>query len=128
MFEKECKKRHWSWSWENEDKTYYVVFSNACSILELMLCNWNLTKLVYQTLLSSDRRAWALKLSKYLKKQQHFPSKWKWHLKIFFLNLKLTVLHISFLWGNISERRRYLSEEEIYPYKGYISVRIIYPN
>ena len=30
------------------------VFSNARSILELMLCNQNLTKLVYQTLLSSD--------------------------------------------------------------------------
>ena len=44
-------------------KTYFVVFSKARSILELMLCNWNLTKLVYQTLLSSDCRAWALKLS-----------------------------------------------------------------
>jgi hypothetical protein len=38
-------------------KTYFVVFSKACSILELMLCNRNLTKLVYQTLLSSDCRA-----------------------------------------------------------------------
>ena len=56
-------------------KTYFVVFSKACSILELMLCNQNLTKLVYQTLLSSDCRAWALRSSENLKKQQNFPSK-----------------------------------------------------
>ena len=49
----------------------FVVFSNARSILELMLCNRNFTKLVYQTLLSSDCRAWALKLSKHLKKGQN---------------------------------------------------------
>ena len=34
-----------------------------------MLCNWNLTKLYILTLLSSDYRAWALKLSKHLKKR-----------------------------------------------------------
>ena len=34
---------------------YIVVSSNARSILKLMLCKRNLTKLVYQTLLSSDR-------------------------------------------------------------------------
>ena len=56
-------------------KTFFVVFSNARSILELMLCNQNLTKLVYPTLLSSDCKAWALKLSEHLKKQQNFPSK-----------------------------------------------------
>ena len=38
-------------------KTICVLFSNARSILELMLCNWNLTSLVYQTLLSFDSRA-----------------------------------------------------------------------
>ena len=48
-------------------KTYFVIFSNAPSIFELMRCNQNLLKLVYPTLLSSDCRAWALKLSKYLK-------------------------------------------------------------
>ena len=42
---------------KRKTKTYFVVFSNAFSILELMLCNTNLTKLVYQTLLSSDGRA-----------------------------------------------------------------------
>ena len=45
------------------------VFSNACSILELMLCNQNLTKLDILTLLSSNCRAWALKLSEHLKKR-----------------------------------------------------------
>ena len=62
-------------------KTYFVVFSNARSVLELMVCNQNLTKfniltkLVHQTWLSSDCRAWALKLSEQLKKQHNFPSK-----------------------------------------------------
>ena len=32
-------------------KTNFVLFSTACSILEPMLCNRNLTKLVYPTLL-----------------------------------------------------------------------------
>ena len=31
-------------------KTYFVLFSNARSILKLMLCNRNLTKLVHPTL------------------------------------------------------------------------------
>ena len=56
-------------------KTFFVLFLNACSILELMLCNQNLTKLVYQTLLSSNCWAWALKLSENLKKWQFFLSK-----------------------------------------------------
>ena len=51
-------------------KTYFVVFSNARSGLELMLCNQNLTELVYQTLLSSDCRALALKVSEHLKKKK----------------------------------------------------------
>ena len=49
----------------------FVVFSNVRSILKLMLCNRNLTKLDKLTLLSSDCRASALKLSKHLKKQQY---------------------------------------------------------
>ena len=32
-------------------KTFFVLFTNARSILEVMLCHWNLTKLVYQTFL-----------------------------------------------------------------------------
>ena len=51
-------------------KKYFVIFSIAGSILELILCNRNLTKLVCLSLLSSDCRAWALKLSEYLKKWQ----------------------------------------------------------
>ena len=47
-----------------------VAFSNALSIFELMLCNRNLTKFDILTLLSSDCRAWAQKLSKHLKRQQ----------------------------------------------------------
>ena len=35
----------------------FVIKSNARSILELMRCNWNLTKLDILTLLSSDCRA-----------------------------------------------------------------------
>ena len=51
-------------------KTYFIVFLNVRSILDLMLCNQNLTKLVYQTLLSSDCRLWALKLGEHLKKRK----------------------------------------------------------
>ena len=39
---------------KGRQKPFFVLFSNACSILEFMLCNRNLTKLVYQTLLSSN--------------------------------------------------------------------------
>ena len=38
---------------KRKTKTYFVLFSNARSILELMLCNRNLTNLVYPTSLSS---------------------------------------------------------------------------
>ena len=53
--------------------TYFVIFSNASFILEVMLFNRNLRKLIYQALLSSDCRALALKLSECLKKGTHFP-------------------------------------------------------
>ena len=56
-------------------KHFCFVFLNACSILELILFNRNLTKLVYQNLLGSDCRARAQKLSEHLKKQLNFPSK-----------------------------------------------------
>ena len=49
----------------------YVCFSNSSSILELMLCNLNLTKLDILTLQSSNCRAWALKLSEHLKKKKN---------------------------------------------------------
>ena len=65
---RKCKKNHGKDGvCKMKTKTY---FSKAHSILELMLCNWNLTKLVYETLVSSDCRAWALKLSEHLKKWQ----------------------------------------------------------
>ena len=48
------------------------VFSNARSIIELMLCNQNLTKLEILILLSYYCRAWALKLSKHKKKKTCF--------------------------------------------------------
>ena len=46
-----------------------VFFSNARLILELRLCNWNLTKWDILTLSSSNCRAWALKLRNLWKKQ-----------------------------------------------------------
>ena len=65
------KKIILSLNWQNEDKKHGLfVFSNSCSILELMLCNWNLEKLVYPSLLSSICRAWAWKLSEYLKERK----------------------------------------------------------
>ena len=45
----------------------FVLFSNACSIKEVMLCNQNLTKLDVLTLLSSNMSAPTLLLSEYLK-------------------------------------------------------------
>ena len=71
---------------------YFVVFSNAHSILELMLCNRNLTKFDILTLLSSDCKAWALKLSKPLKNQQkmfylHFAHS---NFKVFFCTFSLS--------------------------------------
>ena len=77
------KKNYWK-SAENDVKvgvgkikikTWFVHFSNARSILELMLCNQNLAKLVHPTLLGSDCRAWALKLREHLKNKHNFPSK-----------------------------------------------------
>ena len=45
----------------------YAQNLDACSILELLLCNQNLTKLVYPTLLGSDGRAYVPQLSEHLK-------------------------------------------------------------
>ena len=47
--------------------TILFFFSNAPSIFKLLLCNLKLTKLDILTLLGSDCRAWALKLSEDLK-------------------------------------------------------------
>ena len=55
-----------------------VLFSNAHSILELMLCNRNLPKLDILTLLSSNCRAWAFKI------EQEFE-KWTKYVFIFIL-------------------------------------------
>ena len=77
------------------------VFSNARSILKLMLCNRSITKLDILTLLSCDCRAWALKLIKHIKKQTnhvfclHFPNS---NFRIIFLHF----LFIFFLFFNIS--------------------------
>ena len=53
-------------------KENFVLFSYACSILELLLCNRNLTTFDILTLLGSDCRARALKLSEHLKKKHIF--------------------------------------------------------
>ena len=70
-------------------------FSNARSILELMLCNSHLTKLDILTLLSSDCRAWATKLSKHLKK-------WTNHVFVFTLPvstlIKNKIPHFLFIF------------------------------
>ena len=50
---------------------FFVIFSNACLTFEYLHCNWNLTKLDIQTLISSDCSATAQKLSKHLKKLQN---------------------------------------------------------
>ena len=88
-------------------------FSNACSILELMLCNSNLTKLDILVLLSSDCRAWALKLSEHLKKQTyhvfslHFKSSNKqnnlsaFSPKLFFLIFNILHLHKIYVMHTI---------------------------
>ena len=52
-------------------KENFVSFSNARSSFEIIRCNWNVAKLDVLTLLSSDCRTWALKLSKHLKKGQN---------------------------------------------------------
>ena len=74
-------------------KTFFVIFSNARSILKLMLCNRNLTKLVYLTLLSSNRRALALKLSELLKKIQNFHKN-----KDINLATKITIIGDIYNW------------------------------
>ena len=62
--------------------------SNTCSILELMLCNSNLTKLDILILLSSDCRAWALKLSGHSKKLKK---------NIFYLHFANSKFNVFFL-------------------------------
>ena len=64
---------------------YFFCFWNAWTIF--MFCNSNLTKLEILTLLSSDCRAWALKLSKYLKKRTH-------HVFVFIL-LQCNLTHLT---------------------------------
>ena len=80
----------------------YVIFSNARSILELMLCNWNLTKLDILPLLSSDCRAWALKLSEHLKILiclcLHFVNS---NLKVFFFIFHILHLHLIYVMNTI---------------------------
>ena len=53
-------------------KIYFVIFSNVCSILKPMLCNRNVKKLVYPTLLSSNCSALALKWSSIWKNYKIF--------------------------------------------------------
>ena len=45
-----------SWNWQNEDKTIFCCFSNARSILEPMLYNRNLTKLVEGNLVKATNQ------------------------------------------------------------------------
>ena len=77
---------------------FLFVYSNARSILKLMLCNQNITKLDILTLFCSDCRAWAQKLSEQLKKQKkcfcpHFANS----------NFRIVFLHFLFkLFFNIS--------------------------
>ena len=71
-FRRKCKKNHGKDGvGKMKTKTYFIVFSNARSIFKLMLCNLNLTKLVYQTFLSLYCKAWALKFSEHLKRKKN---------------------------------------------------------
>ena len=45
-------------------KTNFVIFSNACSVLEIMFCNRNLTNLVYPILLSSKQQRISSKIER----------------------------------------------------------------
>ena len=79
-------------------KAYFVIFSNDCSILELMLWNPNLPKLVYRTLLGSDCKAWPLKLSEHSKKKKKIHNKKA--KKTLFRQLKGLLINVKFLiWG-----------------------------
>ena len=74
-----------------------VFFSNACLILELLLCNRNLTKFNIRTLLSSNCRAWALKLNEHLNKwKQMFLSSFRQ------LQLKCHFSKIVCVWHSTS--------------------------
>jgi hypothetical protein len=54
---KKVQKKYFKVGIGQMETTLFCPFSNACSIFELMLCNRNITKLVYVTLLSSNCRA-----------------------------------------------------------------------
>ena len=75
-----------------------VLFSNARSILELMCCNWNLTKLDILTLLSSDCRARALKIGRAFEKKTKY---------VFVFNLPTPTLTSFFLHFIINLKRIY---------------------
>ena len=77
----------------------FVVISNARSFLQLMLCNQNLTKFFILTLLSSNCRAWALKLSEHLKNNKIFFS-------LYFVNSIFTM--IFFAISSLLEKDSYL--------------------
>ena len=64
--------------WENSEKNYVKFGVGKMKIKKKRFCpffkcslNPNITKLVYLNLLSSNYRAWALKMSEYLKKFYH---------------------------------------------------------
>ena len=78
-------------------------FSNSCLIFMLMLCNLNLTKLDIITLLSSDCRAWAPKLSEHLKKRTNHVLVFICQFKIifFFLHFLLTFFFISYIFTKL---------------------------
>ena len=56
-------------------KTWNVLFSNAHSLRGLELSYLNLMEVKYTVLLSSNFRAWAVKLSEHLKKEQNLHEK-----------------------------------------------------
>ena len=64
-----------SQSWQNEDKFNFCSFFRYSLNKRVGAGTFNSMKLVYLTLLCSDCRAWALKLSKDLKKEPNVSSK-----------------------------------------------------
>ena len=73
--EKVPKNDAWVGVGKMKTKFFFVVFSNDCSILELMFCTQNFKKLLNETLFCYDCRALALKLSEHLKKKKNCPTK-----------------------------------------------------
>ena len=75
-----------------------VLFSNACSILKLMICNRNLTQLEILTSSSLNMSAPTLLLSEYLKKNVFIlpaPSKRKSIFHTFSLTLKKKISYLK---------------------------------